>query len=70
MSTYWITTAGYLILLLVALILWFVTRGTGGTVASMAEVFKRVMHYRGTRVGLILAWWWLGYHFLVNVVGR
>ena len=70
MSTYWITTAGYLILLFAALILWFTTRGGGGKYASLTEVFKRTMHYRGTRLGLILAWWWLGYHFLVNVVQR
>ncbi|MFM5905556.1 MAG: DUF6186 family protein [Micrococcales bacterium] len=70
MNTYWITTGGYLTLLFAALVLWFTTRGSQGKFASLAEVFRRVMHYRGTRVGLILAWWWLGYHFLVNVVQR
>lgn len=64
--TYWITTAGYLTLLIGAVLLWYVTRGRGGKVASLTELFERIMHYRGTRLGLIIAWWWLGYHFLVN----
>jgi hypothetical protein len=34
------------------------------------QVFKRVMHYRGSRLGLLMFWWWLGWHFLVSVVHR
>ena len=64
--SYWITTGGYLGLLLAGVVLWYVTRGRGGNIASLTELFERIMHYRGTRIGLIIAWWWLGYHFLVN----
>jgi hypothetical protein len=28
------------------------------------------MHHRATRVAIMLAWWWVGWHFLVNKVGR
>lgn len=66
--SYWITTGGYLFLLLCAVVLWYSTRGRGGRTASVPELFERIMHYRGTRIGLIIAWWWMGYHFLVNKI--
>jgi preprotein translocase subunit SecG len=68
--TYWFTVVGYLIILLIGVVLWVSTRGRGGKFASLSEVFKRVMHYRGSRLGLMMFWWWLGWHFLVSVVHR
>jgi hypothetical protein len=30
----------------------------------------RILHHRTTRMAIILAWWWVGWHFLVNQVAR
>lgn len=65
-----IMVAGYLLMLLLAVVLWYTTRGSAGKVASLGEFFHRILHYRGTRLGLILAWWWFGWHFLVSVIHR
>lgn len=67
--TYWFTVVGYLVILLIGVVLWVTTRKSH-RFASLAEVFKRVMHYRGSRLGLLMFWWWLGWHFLVSVVQR
>lgn len=65
-----IMIGGYLLLLLLAVVLWYSTRSDTGKVASLGALFHRILHYRGTRLGLILAWWWLGWHFLVTVIHR
>jgi hypothetical protein len=67
--TYWFTVVGYLVILLIGVVLWVITRKSH-KFASLGEVFKRVMHYRGSRLGLLMFWWWLGWHFLVSVVHR
>jgi hypothetical protein len=67
--TYWFTVVGYLVILLIGVVLWVITRKSH-KFASLSEVFKRVMHYRGSRLGLLMFWWWLGWHFLVSVVHR
>lgn len=67
--SYWFTVVGYLVILLIGLVLWVITRKSD-KFASLSEVFRRVMHYRGTRLGLLMFWWWLGWHFLVSVVHR
>lgn len=66
--TRFIWSAGYIVLLLLAIILWYTTRGSEGRFASLAQLFHRILHYRGTRIGLILAWWWFGWHFLFSVI--
>jgi hypothetical protein len=33
-------------------------------VAPLAEMLDHVMRLRTTRVGIIAAWWWFGWHFL------
>jgi hypothetical protein len=39
-------------------------------VASVGAMIERIMHHRTTRVAIMIAWWWVGFHFLVNVVNR
>jgi hypothetical protein len=65
-----ITIAGYLSFVAVGLVVWLVTRREKSKVASLGELLDRVMHHRATRVAIMLAWWWIGWHFLVNQVGR
>ncbi len=68
--TRWITVAGYLTFVFAGLIAWLITRRSDSKVASMGSLFNRVMHHRATRVAIMIAWWWVGWHFLVNRVGR
>lgn len=69
MNTHALTVAGYLAILAVGFVLWFATRnGRGSKLTSLDTMFKHLLRYRGTRIGLILFWWWLGWHFLVSVV--
>ena len=32
---------------------------------SLAELLDRVMASRPARIGILMFWWWLGWHFLV-----
>lgn len=50
--------------------LWLYTRNPKTPIASVSELMDRIMHHRTTRVAIMLGWWWLGWHFLVNVVGH
>jgi hypothetical protein len=66
----WITIAGYLSFVIAGLVAWLVTKRKDSKVASIGKLFDRVMHHRATRVAIMIAWWWVGWHFLVNTVGR
>lgn len=33
--------------------------------ATVTELFDRVMASRTVRIAMIVAWWWLGWHFFV-----
>lgn len=70
-ATYWITVAGYLSFVAVALALWFFTRdGRSEKIASLKELVERVIRYRVTRLAIFFAWWWFGWHFIVNTINR
>jgi hypothetical protein len=68
--TFWITVAGYLSFVVLALVVWLYSRKHHTKIAKVSELFDRIMHHRATRVALVLAWWWIGWHFLVNQVKR
>ena len=71
MSTYWITVIGYLSFLALGFGLWFFTRGDRSRkVASLHELLSRIIRYRVTRLAIFFSWWWFGWHFMVNVIGR
>jgi hypothetical protein len=61
---------GYLAFVAAGVMLWLVTRSAKTPIANVAEMIERIMHHRTTRVAIMLAWWWVGWHFLVNVIGR
>jgi hypothetical protein len=69
MTTAWIV-GGYLFFVLLGVALWAYSRNKKTPVASVGELIDRIMHHRTTRVSILLAWWWVGWHFLVNVIGR
>lgn len=65
-----ITIVGYLSFVVIGLTVWLTTKRQASKTASVGKLFDRVMHHRATRVAIILAWWWVGWHFLVNQVVR
>lgn len=65
-----IIIGGYLSFVFVGLVLWIVTRAKKSPVANVAALIDRIMHHKTTRIAIMLAWWWVGWHFLVNVVHR
>lgn len=69
-TTFAITVGGYLSFVLFGLVLWLASRRTNSRVASVGQMIDRIMHHRTTRVAIMIAWWWVGFHFLVNVVHR
>jgi hypothetical protein len=65
-----ITIGGYIFFVLFATVFWLITRRDDSKVASVGQMIERIMHKRTTRIAIMIAWWWVGYHFLVNVVHR
>ena len=65
-----LTIGGYIFFVLFGTVFWLVTRRAGSKVASVSQMIERIMHKRTTRIAIMMAWWWVGFHFLVNVVHR
>ena len=68
--TYAATVGGYLTFLIFGLALWLFSRRSHSKIASVGQMIERIMHHRTTRVAIMIAWWWVGFHFLVNVIHR
>lgn len=62
-----VTITGYLTLslLLVGLEIVARTRRTR-FVPTLADTLRHPMRLRATRIGLLMAWWWIGWHFFVG----
>ncbi len=63
MST-WFVVAGYLSLLVAMVTIEIFALVRPRRLASLSQMLDFVMTSRTTRVGIIAAWWWLGWHFL------
>jgi hypothetical protein len=64
MSPRTITIAGYVVIGLAAVVIELVARRPASRIPTFSEVVGRVMHDKWGRVGMLLVWWWLGFHFL------
>ena len=64
MSPRVITAIGYAVIGVAALIVEIVARRPGSRVPTLSELLRYVMRERWGRVGMLLLWWWLGFHFL------
>ncbi|MEY9861745.1 hypothetical protein ABH935_007388 [Catenulispora sp. GAS73] len=64
MSPRVITAVGYALIGLAALAVEVVARRPGSRVPTFAQLVHTVMRERWGRVGMLLVWWWLGFHFL------
>lgn len=60
---YAVTVAGYLVFLGAMVALNLFARRHPDRVAPLGDMLERIMESRTTRVALIAAWWWFGWHF-------
>lgn len=66
MSEHDVSVAVYLVLLVGFGVLEALARGRRGSVPRLAVVLRLAMRTRSAQIGLLLAWWWLGWHFILN----
>ncbi|CCH78588.1 conserved hypothetical protein [Nostocoides japonicum T1-X7] len=58
------TVATYVVIGCAALLLELLGRLGVGTLVPLGAVVRRGLRHRSTQLGLLFAWWWLGWHFL------
>lgn len=65
-----IVISGYLVAVAMGLAIWLLTHFNVLKLTKVGDMMERILHHRTTRIAIILAWWWVGWHFLVNEVTR
>ena len=58
-----LVAAGYALIALVAIAVEIFTQRKPDTIAPIGDMLDHVMKSRTTRVSVIAAWWWFGWHF-------
>jgi hypothetical protein len=58
-----IVIAGYIVIILVAIGAEIYAHRKPNTFATIGDMLEHVMQSRTTRVSVIAAWWWFGWHF-------
>lgn len=61
-----ITIAVYLLCISTVVVVELVARRDPDRIAPFGDLMDRVMASRSARIGLLLFWWWAGWHFLVG----
>jgi hypothetical protein len=69
-STSFVIIAGYLVILTLGILLWLLSKFERIKLHKVGVLMDRILHHRTTRIAIILGWWWVGWHFLVNQVAR
>ncbi len=66
MTSRTVTILGFVLIALgaVALQIWSARPET--RVASLGELLGHLMGTRTGRIGVLLSWWWLGWHFIAR----
>ena len=59
-----VTLGIYAALLLATVAMVIVSRARPAVLPRLGQVVTWAMRRRTTQVGLIFAWWWLGWHFI------
>ena len=70
MTDSFIVITGYLVLLAIGILLWLLSKFERVKLRKVGVLMDRILHHRTTRLAIMLAWWWVGWHFLVNQVAR
>ena len=58
-----LVAAGYALIALVAIAVEIFAQRKPDTIAPIGDMLDHVMKSRTTRVAVIAAWWWFGWHF-------
>ncbi len=66
MNSHDLTITWYLVLLLAGAVLQWTALRTSAPVPALGEVLTRIMRTRTGRVGMLVAWAWLGLHFFAR----
>jgi Family of unknown function (DUF6186) len=66
MSSHDVTIAGYLLVAAGIVALQVVAARTRAPVPSLGELLSRAMRSRTGRVGILVAWAWIGLHFFAR----
>ena len=66
MNSHDITVFGYLVFLLAGVVLELLARWTRLRIPSLEAALARAMRTRTGRVGMLVAWAWLGLHFFAR----
>lgn len=61
-----VTVAVYIVLGVGLLATEISARRPGSRVRTFPRLIHEVMEHRAAQLGLLLAWWWVGWHFLVD----
>jgi hypothetical protein len=65
-SSHDITIAGYIAVLVGLVLLQVLATRTRAPVPSLGELLTRAMRTRTGRVGILVAWAWIGLHFFAH----
>jgi Family of unknown function (DUF6186) len=66
MNSHDVTVAGYVLVLLAGVLAQLLATRTRVPIPSLGEVLTRIMRTRTGRVGVLIAWAWLGLHFFAQ----
>ncbi|MGE5290501.1 MAG: DUF6186 family protein [Micromonosporaceae bacterium] len=66
MNSHYVTIAGYLFVLIAGVFAELLATRARRQIPSLGEVFTRIMRTRTGRVGVLVAWAWLGLHFFAQ----
>lgn len=66
MNSHNLTILGYLVVVLGGIVLELLATRTRAPVPSLEHVLARIMRTRTGRVGVLVAWAWVGLHFFAR----
>lgn len=66
MNSHDVTVLGYVLILLAGMLLQLFATRPGSRIPSLGEVLSHLMRTRTGRVGVLVAWAWLGLHFFAR----
>lgn len=66
MTIRFFTVAGFMVCLVAIVLLEVFARRDAEKLTPLAAMVDHVMAIRSARIGILLFWWWLGWHFLVG----
>jgi hypothetical protein len=66
MSSHDVTVLGYLVVLFAGVLLELLALFTPARIPRLGDLFTRIMRSRTGRVGMLVAWAWVGLHFFAR----